>query len=99
VGYTSIRVNNLDDTIGYGTFSLDLYAPPVFVEELDPSKQLPIKLKISLINHKPYDPFDEPAIDDKWNDLRYKKYKLLDAQGFSVRPTRIPTPESVDEEH
>ena len=38
VGYTSVWVNNLDDTIGYGTFTLDLYAPPVYVEELDPSK-------------------------------------------------------------
>ena len=28
-----------------------------------------------------------------------KKYKIVDAQGFGVRPTRIPTPDSVDETH
>lgn len=99
IGYTSVWVNNLDDTIGYGTYNLDLYAPPIYVEELDPGKILPVKVKLTLVNHKPYDPYDEPAIDDKWQDKRYKKYKMLDAEGVGVRPTRIATPDSVDENH
>jgi hypothetical protein len=52
-----------------------------------------------LIEHKPYDPFEKPEIDAKWQDKRYKKYRMVDANRYEARPDRIPTPEDVDDEH
>ena len=40
VGYTVLQINNPDGTIRYGTYQLDLYEGPVFVEELDAIKKI-----------------------------------------------------------
>ena len=59
-------MNNQDDSIGYGVYNVNLYKPPVYVEDLDPAKILPVKVKLTVVQHKPYDPYEDPAIDEEW---------------------------------
>lgn len=39
LGYSVIQINNPDGTIRYGTYTLDLYNPPIYVEELDETQR------------------------------------------------------------
>lgn len=39
VGYTVLQLNNPDGTIRYGTYVLDFYDAPIFIEELDALKR------------------------------------------------------------
>lgn len=41
-------MNNPDGTIRYGTYTLDLYDGPIFVEELDETKRNRSKLKVTI---------------------------------------------------
>lgn len=48
IGYTVFLLNNKDGSIRYGTFVLDLYDGPIFVEELDPLKKNDKRLRITI---------------------------------------------------
>lgn len=48
LGYSVVQLNNPDGTIRYGTYTLDLYEPPIYVEELDESKRTNAFVKITL---------------------------------------------------
>lgn len=39
IGYGVIQLNNPDGTVRYGTYTLDLYQAPIYVEELDEAKR------------------------------------------------------------
>ena len=48
IGYSVIQLNNPDGTIRYGTYTLDLYQPPIYVEELDELKRTPFIWKVTV---------------------------------------------------
>ena len=48
IGYSVIQLNNPDGTIRYGTYTLDLYQPPIYVEELDELKRTPYIWKVTI---------------------------------------------------
>jgi len=48
VGYTSLQVNNPDGTIRYGTYVLDCYDGPIYVEDLDNLKRKNVQCKFTL---------------------------------------------------
>ena len=48
VGYSVIQLNNPDGTVRYGTYTLDLYQPPVYVEELDDTKRTNFHCKVTI---------------------------------------------------
>mmetsp|Transcript_12126 Transcript_12126/g.11975 ORF Transcript_12126/g.11975 Transcript_12126/m.11975 type:complete len:147 (-) Transcript_12126:2098-2538(-) len=48
VGYTIFQLNNPDGTMRYGTYVLDLYDGPIFVEELDALKRVDKQMKITI---------------------------------------------------
>ena len=39
IGYTVLQINNPDGTLRYGSFVLDCYDGPIFIEELDAQKR------------------------------------------------------------
>ena len=57
IGYTVLQVNNPDGTIRYGTYLLDFYDAPIFIEELDALKRNEKKIKITLGKLGEYVPF------------------------------------------
>mgnify|MGYP000870192848 CR=1 FL=1 len=48
IGYSVIQLNNPDGTIRYGTYTLDLYDGPIYVEELDETRRKRSKIKITI---------------------------------------------------
>ena len=49
VGYTSIQINKEDGTIRYGTYILNMYQGPIFVEELLEEKRVSdLLIKVTL---------------------------------------------------
>jgi hypothetical protein len=48
VCYSVLQVNNPDGTIRYGSYILDCYFPPVYVEELDALKRSDKQIKITI---------------------------------------------------
>jgi len=39
IGYTVLMINNPDGTMRYGSYVLDFYDGPIFIEELDALKR------------------------------------------------------------
>lgn len=48
IGYTVLVINNPDGTIRYGSFILDFFDGPIYVEELDPLKRNEKSIKVTI---------------------------------------------------
>jgi len=48
IGYSVVQMNNVDGTIWYGTYTVDLYDGPIIVEELEDADNTGIKMKITI---------------------------------------------------
>lgn len=59
VGYTILMLNNPDGTIRYGSYILDLYDGPIYVEELDALKRNECQMKITIAKPGEFVPYNE----------------------------------------
>ena len=48
IGYTVLVLNQPDGTIRYGSFILDLYDGPIFIEDLDVQKRNVTSMKVTI---------------------------------------------------
>ena len=64
VGYGTIKLNNLDGTIRYGTFDIPLYHPPAKIRNHDPDKLMKSSIKITVSQPLPSMPRLEPYKND-----------------------------------
>lgn len=103
LGYTVLQVNLKDGNIAYGTYYLEFFEGPIFIEELDPDKNLGTFVKITL------SPPDFRLPDrHKYKTEKRPKYKLEkeDYDSYVVRhdteeeeEQSIKTPETVATQH
>ena len=64
VGYGTIKLNNPDGTIRFGTFDIPCYNPPAKIRNHDPDKRMRTSIKITVSQPLPTLP-TEPVINDK----------------------------------
>ena len=70
-GYTVLQLNTKEGSLVYGTFHLEFFEGPIFIEELDPEKRLGTVVKITLYPVEYKLPYDEVHHDKDQN------YKLI----------------------
>ena len=94
VGYTVLQLNNPDGTIRYGTYILDLYDGPIYIEELDALKRNEKQIKITVAKPGEYVPFNAGP---QWNPNPTKTPSKTPKTGQSVAgaDSKVGTPLSM----
>ena len=57
IGYTVLQINNPDGTIRYGSYIMDFYEAPIYIEELDALKRTEKNCKITIGKPGEFIPF------------------------------------------
>ena len=54
VGYGTIKINNPDATLWYGTYEISVYEPPAKIWNHDPDKKTPATIKLTISQYVPW---------------------------------------------
>lgn len=109
-GYTVLQLNTKDGNLAYGTFHLEFFEGPIFIEELDPDKRLGTVVKITIypVEYKfPYDGVrNEKGPDYKLIKEDFDSYVVERDDDENNRASRggppsqsIKTPQTVTTQH
>lgn len=104
LGYTVLQMNLKDGSLAYGTYYLQFFEGPIFIEELDPDKKMnsAVKITIKPINFKAPqgDHFSQRPNNLKAVRDNYDSYVVERKNDEVDLPSQnVKTPESVNTTH